>query len=289
MSDRTWNQIDAKLYEEDWSRGARIVAGILLARCPDQYGVFDFPLGYIKDFFQGIFTPMELTGFFQEWEAAKFVRFYRDGKVIWIRAKWKRAGKPSDNHWKGLYTHLEGFPEVREDFLSYYQPPPNPLPTPSEPPVNPESESESDTEKKKEIQMSSLRSDGTSEDASLPKKNGKPSKPKGNTIPIEDRKATTENQRLVQQWYRQHLKYDEVRWSGDPAKMGGQARILLRDHEYPDLIAAMNYLFDLKPHEDYRPHTWDFYVRKISTLLVESQQHGYFPDPKLKLECVKNG
>ncbi len=139
-------------------------------------------------------------------------------------------------------------------------------------------------EKKEEERkdLSAKSADGIKTPAA--KGNGKPSKPKGNTIPIEDRKATTDNQRLVQQWYRQHLKYEGVRWSGDPARMGGQAKVLLRDHEYADLIAAMNYLFDFKPHEDYRPHTWDFYVRKISTLLVESLQHGYFPDPKLKLE-----
>jgi len=163
MSDRTWNQIDAKLYEEDWSRGARIVAGVLLARCPNQYGVFDFPKGYLRDLFEGLYSGLEIDAFMQEWEEAGFVKFYRKRTVIWIRSKWKRSGLPSDNHWKGLKAHLMDFPEVQEDFLSYYEPHWKGIQSPSEPPrskpkppVNPESESESESEKSKKTSKKEL-------------------------------------------------------------------------------------------------------------------------------------
>ena len=267
MSDRTWNQIDAKLYEEDWSRGARIVAGVLLARCPNQYGVFDFPKGYLRDLFEGLYSGLEIDAFMQEWEEAGFVKFYRKRTVIWIRSKWKRSGLPSDNHWKGLKAHLMDFPEVQEDFLSYYEPHWKGIQSPSEPPrskpkppVNPESESESDKKKEKDL---ASKSDADIKNATLPPGNGKPPKP---YIPIEERKANTPISRLVQQWFRHYLKYEQIRWSGDPAAMSGQAKILLKSHDYPTLIMAMGHLFD-KPHEKYRPHEWNFYVRKISTLI----------------------
>lgn len=159
MADRTWNQTDARLYDEEWSAGAIIVANCLLTRCPNPYGVFDMPWGFLIRFFQGIFTAMEIRAFVQELEAGepekRFMTLYRDRSVVWIRSKWKRAGKPSPLHWKGLENHLADFPEVSIDFKAYYNPYWEGIQSPlkgdakgikggSIPPVNPDSESESE-------------------------------------------------------------------------------------------------------------------------------------------------
>ena len=122
MSDRTWNAVDARLYEECWSSEAKIIAGVLLARCPNQYGVFEFPYWFMQILFKDMLPSNNLEGVFSEWIEAGFAKFYRGKKVIWVRAKWKRAGKPSEMHVKGMLNHLENYPEVREDFLSYYKP-----------------------------------------------------------------------------------------------------------------------------------------------------------------------
>ena len=223
------------------------MAGVVLARCPDQYGVFDFPLGYIKDFFQGIFTPMELTGFFQEWEAADFARFYRDGKVIWIRAKWKRSGLPSANHWKGLLAHLEGFPEVREGFLSYYQPHWRGIEGGSEPPVNPDSESDSESESEKEESKSHCPVP-----AQAPTPNGRKRKPKA----PEDK---TPARLFYEHWlaeYEDHFGKKPILQAGDVINLQKAYTSTLKEHPDAEIRAVMFFFFRLtdpvwaghKPH-----------------------------------------
>jgi len=278
MSDRTWNRIEAALYEEEWSQAARIIAGVVLAKCPNQYGIFKFPWQFLKDLFAGIYSRTDIAGVIAEWEADGWVKLYDDQKIIWIKKKWqKEQPNRSTKHWQGLATFLNDYPMVIKDFMDCYNPHAIPIQSPCHPPVN--SDTDTETEKKKETNLAS-KSDADIKNASLPPGNGKPSKPH---IPIEERKANTPISRLVQQWFRHYLKYEQIRWSGDPAAMSGQAKILLKSHDYPTLIMAMGHLFD-KPHEKYRPHEWNFYVRKISTLILEAQDAGCFPDPQLKLE-----
>ena len=122
MSDRTWNQIDAKLYEEDWSQGAIIVASCLLSRCPNQYGVYDMPWGFLRMFFKGLYTRNEIEGFALEWESSGFVKFYRDRSVVWIRKKWKRSKYHNvRNNQVGAIKYLvEHYPDVVGDFTELY-------------------------------------------------------------------------------------------------------------------------------------------------------------------------
>lgn len=178
MADRTWNPVDAKLYDESWSVGAIVVAACLIARCPNQYGVFDMPWGFLNRFFQGIFTKLEIESFVQEWESTGFAFFFRGGSVVWIKKKWKRAGRPSELHWKGAMNHLVGYPEVSNPFLSYYEPHWKGIESPlkgdrskAKPPVNPDSESESDAESEtKDIPPESKATSGD-ECVDKPKKN----------------------------------------------------------------------------------------------------------------------
>jgi hypothetical protein len=284
MADRTYNAIDAKLYDEDWSKGARIVAGVLIARCPNQYGVFDFPMGFLKDFFQGIFTPGELMAFAQEWEASGFAKFYRSRSVIWIVKKWKRTGKPSDKHWQGLEAHLIGFPEVRDDFLSLYEhywngvvspsePHRNPLPSPSHPPVNPDSESDSDSDsEKKTTNLRPPNGDAGKKPLVLVGDKPKAKKP---YIPIEEREAKTPGAKLVKFW---HVKYREVHgtaYSGDIKRMGGQVTTLLRRNSLEDICIGMAYLLKDCEHDQYHKHSFDHFVKKASDYIIEAKKAGW--------------
>jgi hypothetical protein len=126
MPDRKSNPIDRSLLDEKWSPGAITIAGCLITMCPNNYGVFDMPWGFLYRFYQGIFTKIEIDGFVQELEAGdvdkRFMGLYRERTVVWIRSRWKRAVKPSEEKWKGLDNQLKIYPEVSRDFLSYYIP-----------------------------------------------------------------------------------------------------------------------------------------------------------------------
>ena len=263
MSDRTWNPIDARLYEEDWSQGAIIVAACLIARCPNQYGVFDTPIGFIKMFFKGAYTTLEIDGFMCEWEQSGFIKFYDDRRVCWICKKWKRDkyNGISTNQVGAVRYLAEHYPDVVQDFVTMYGLSTNLVPTKTPKPPTSDSDTESEPEKKEQ---------------ELPAVAAEPIKPpaKKKGTPIEDRVMKNPPGKLVQQWFRRYLKVHDVKWSGDIARMGGQAKTLLRDHSEDDLLIAMAYLFD-KPKGQYNPHTWDFYVRKISDHIVEAREAGY--------------
>ena len=264
MSDRTWNPIDARLYEEDWSQGAIIVAACLIARCPNQYGVFDTPIGFIKMFFKGAYTTLEIDGFMCEWEQSGFIKFYDDRRVCWICKKWKRDkyNGISTNQVGAVRYLAEHYPDVVQDFVTMYGLSTNLVPTKTPKPPTSDSDTESEPEKKEQ----ELPPAKAVADKKAPAR-------KGNSVPIEDRNPKTANGRIVQQWFRRYLKVHEVKWSGNIAKMGGQCKSLIRDHSEDDLLIAMAYLFDQK--DWYKPHEWDFYVRKISTLVVEAGEAGY--------------
>lgn len=123
MADRTYNMVESRLYEEDWSQGARLIAGVLLARCPNQYGIYDTPRWFLCQLFDGIFTREQIEGFLDELKNDGFIRFYKDRKIIWIVKKWKREQKnPSKNNFKGASTFLENYcDELVNDFKGVYR------------------------------------------------------------------------------------------------------------------------------------------------------------------------
>ena len=243
-----------------------MVANCLLTRCPNQYGVFDFPLGFILRFFHGIFCQMEIEGFMQEWEAAGFVKFYKDRSVIWIKSKWKRAGKPNENHWKGLETHLQAYPEVRKDFIIAYGPHWGGIESPSKGDTHPHrnSESESESESEPEGKKKTLPPvDGVSQ----------PVKPKKKYVPIEDRPAKTATSRLVRSWHRIFLKVHGTGYSGDIVKISGQMKRALRKNDEATILDAMQYLFALS-QTDYIRHDFDHFIRKLSYYIIEKDREG---------------
>ena len=147
MSDRTWNAVDARLYEEMWSSDARLIMGVLIARCPNPYGVYDIPYLILSTLFSDDRVHHGLQELASVEDAP--IKLYRNNRVVWIIKKWKRAGEPNLNQQKGAYnTIYNGMREVWSDFYKFYREVLRGLNgglmgVPSE------SESESDTESKK--------------------------------------------------------------------------------------------------------------------------------------------
>ena len=158
MADRTYNKIDSRLYMEDWSNGAKLIAGILFAMCPNQYGIYDTPIWVLQRLWEGLYTRDEIEGYFTELEGYGVIKFYNDRKIIWIVKKWKREQKnPSALNMKGAENFLKDCCDaVSRDFLNLYKPLATPLQPPSKGKRNPakdilstDTDTDTDTDKKK--------------------------------------------------------------------------------------------------------------------------------------------
>lgn len=123
MADRTWNAVDSRLYEEDWTQAAIIIMGIIIAKCPNQYGVYKLPLGFIRRFLQGVFVPEQpsIDAAIKEIAKEKAIKLY-DDRVVWIVKKWGRDKYSQiENNRKGAIDYLvANFPNVVADFETKY-------------------------------------------------------------------------------------------------------------------------------------------------------------------------
>ncbi len=148
MSDRTWNAIDGALYEEDWTQSAKLIAGVMLARCPNQYGVFKMPFWFLRMIFEGIYTRHDIDAAIVEWEGDGWIKYYPKTETVWICNKWGRCEqKPGENNIKGAINHLKRFPEVLDGFKARYtelEPCLTPVPPPSDTPSTPDPEPDPD-------------------------------------------------------------------------------------------------------------------------------------------------
>ena len=149
MADRTWNAVDARLYEERWSRNAKLIMGVIIARCPNPYGVYDVPYVILET----LFAPEDIDTALGELIKLKRppIKLYRDGEVVWIIRKWGREGKPNEKQQKGASNTIEGsYNEVWEDFKGVYKEYLRGIDGVSDPlPSDSDSDTESDTEKNK--------------------------------------------------------------------------------------------------------------------------------------------
>jgi hypothetical protein len=165
MADRTWNSVDSRLYEERWTQAAKLIAGVLLARCPNQYGIFDMPWWFLETVFTGIYDFDQIQAAAKEWEDAEFVKFYNDRKLVWIKKKWKREQtNPSELNIKGALRFLRGQPkDLADDFCALYEiaiPLITPLQGDTKGIPSTDSDSDSDSEKRKSKSHSPAKSAG---------------------------------------------------------------------------------------------------------------------------------
>jgi len=124
MADRTWNRIDAKIWDE-WklSKCARCCLAMIISISPNQYGIFDpSPQGRVIDWFTGVFSREDLDAAFEELEAEGVIRRYREGRALWLVKKFKRelAGIKHKQHAEGVGRFLQNHPEIKEDFEGLY-------------------------------------------------------------------------------------------------------------------------------------------------------------------------
>lgn len=123
MADRTWNSIDKSIYDLDWPELSILVWEMILACIPNEFGVYDLPLGKIKRFFKFAFTDSQIVEAITYIESTQSMKLYRNGQVVWICSKWKR------NKWNSTETNVVGalrdikekYPEVFSDFCTKYQ------------------------------------------------------------------------------------------------------------------------------------------------------------------------
>lgn len=124
MADRTWNAVDARLYDEDWNEVSILVMGMILAKCPNQYGVYKLPLGFIKRFLRAVLRgdAMTIDAALDELESEHAIQRYREGRVVWIIKKWGRDpySKMKNNRDGALKSISENFPDVYPDFERRY-------------------------------------------------------------------------------------------------------------------------------------------------------------------------
>jgi hypothetical protein len=127
MADRTWNGIDGRLFLEFGALDAVILA-ILIAGSPNEYGVYDLPLPFLRKFIAELKSdledkkPHEAVGCaLDSLEAAGPIRRY-SGKSFWITRKFSRSRfkhVPRNQH-AALKYIASHHPSVLADFAQAY-------------------------------------------------------------------------------------------------------------------------------------------------------------------------
>jgi len=232
MADRTYNMVDSRLYEEDWSVGARLVAGILLARCPNQYGIYDLPIWFLVNLLPELYDREQILGFVAELESENFIKSYNGGKLIWIVKKWKREQKnPSDNNVKGALRFLEGCNEgLANDFKGVYRG----LAGACNPPTkkgNPLISTDSDTDSDSDTDTKKKEKDKRAVDKSTPAK----PKPK----PNPKLKVLSDGYFEI---YQSHFE-DKPAWGAQEAKRSKELLKRYNDNAV-GILATIKYMFE---------------------------------------------
>ena len=122
MADRTYNTVDICIYDEDWDESTLLVALMLLTKCPNQYGIFKMPTGFLKKTFSKHFTPEDIEKGVKNLVDDGMINLYKDSTVVWIKKKWSRDGyyNVSNNQLGALRFIKEEFPCVYADFEQEY-------------------------------------------------------------------------------------------------------------------------------------------------------------------------
>jgi len=123
MSDRTWNGIDGRIWDEDWPLSAMVAMAFIVSRCPNQLGIYKLPLGAMKRVMAEKWTADEVV------EAVAFlasdgcIKLYRQDTVVWLVNKFERERglvPANERHVKYVKSELSRYHEVRDAFLSRY-------------------------------------------------------------------------------------------------------------------------------------------------------------------------
>lgn len=120
MADRTWNAIDARLWDEyRLSKCARAVLAHVISLSPNPYGIYDPPpIGRILDWWDGIFSREQILAAFTELEDNGIGMRFRDGQCWWLIKKFKREARhfQSQKARDGIAVELAKWPEIANEF-----------------------------------------------------------------------------------------------------------------------------------------------------------------------------
>lgn len=123
MADRTYNALDVDLWDKDWGELAISAAAMLIGTCPRKEGIFDFPGGRIRRFLRALrFNDDEISAAFLKLVEVGLIKFYREGKIIWIVKKFKREARwvQTVKQREGVRNVLRQYPEIEPEFQALY-------------------------------------------------------------------------------------------------------------------------------------------------------------------------
>ena len=121
MADRTWNRIDMTLFDEDLSVEALFVYILLKAKCPNRYGIYPIPTGFIKRKMTAVVTNnFSLEPILDELQSQNKIRLYSD--TVWIISQFKED--PTKCIKRNIRAMFKFFavqqPDLQNDFKSHY-------------------------------------------------------------------------------------------------------------------------------------------------------------------------
>ena len=123
MADRTFNSVDARLYDEPkLSKRSRVILAKVVAKCPNPYGIYDPTIEFVcLDWFDGVFGAIsadDLAGYFEELVARGKVTRFREGDCLWLTKKFKREipAIRNPNQVKAAVQFFDNYPEVKAAF-----------------------------------------------------------------------------------------------------------------------------------------------------------------------------
>jgi len=96
---------------------------IIISKCPNQYGIYKVPLGFLKMRLAEKFTGDEVAEAVAFLAADGAIKLYRNDTIAWLVNKFDREHglTPNNrNHCMAVRDELRKFPEIREPFLSRY-------------------------------------------------------------------------------------------------------------------------------------------------------------------------
>jgi len=121
MADRTWNRIDMQLFDEDLSVEALFVYMLLKTKCPNLFGIYRIPAGFVKRKMTAVGSDdFSLEPVLEELTSQNKIRLY--GETIWIVEQFTEDTTMCiKRNVKAMYKFIaDQPPELRSDFKKRY-------------------------------------------------------------------------------------------------------------------------------------------------------------------------
>ena len=121
MTDRTWNRIDMTLFDEDLSVEALFTYMLLKTKCPNSYGIYRIPAGFVKRKMSAASSnDFSLEPVLDELQTQNKIRLYRD--TVWIIEQFTEDKTMCiKRNIRAMYQFIAIQPaELQNDFKKHY-------------------------------------------------------------------------------------------------------------------------------------------------------------------------